>query len=110
MKFTLFAILGVLSTAAFAAKPPAPHLTVQVSNIRELTFAWAEATGATRYQLWFKADDATPWAKYTEKPAPRTSILASVAVHLARAAAGAVPVEGLQCGGTEHVQHRARQP
>src|SRR5678816_874200 len=110
MRITLFAILGVLSSAAFAAKPTAPHLTVQVPNIREFTFAWAEATGATRYELWFKANDATPWAEYTEKPAPRTSILASVAVHLlewpqARYQLKACNAEGCSTSNTVRVNH-----
>jgi hypothetical protein len=110
MKIALFALLGAVSSAAFAAKPPAPHLTVAVTNIREFTFAWAEATGATTYQLWFKANDATPWAKYTEKPAPRTSILASVSVHLlewpqARYQLKACNADGCSTSNTVRVNH-----
>src|SRR6185436_16991794 len=110
MKIALFALLGAVSSAAFAAKPPAPHLTVAVTNIREFTFAWAEATGATTYQLWFKANDATPWAKYTEKPAPRTSILASVSVHLlewpqARYQLKACNSDGCSTSNTVRVNH-----
>lgn len=111
MKIALLALLGVFSPVAFAAKPPAPHLTVAVTNIREMTFDWAaDAAGATRYELWFKPSDAAGWTKYTEKSAPRTSILASVAVHLlewpqARYQLKACNAEGCSTSNTVRVNH-----
>ena len=110
MKTALFALLCALSSAAFAARPPAPHITVEVSNIREFTFEWAEASGATRYELWFKASDAAPWVEYNEKPAPRTSIVTSVAVHLlewpqARYQLKACNADGCSTSNTVRVNH-----
>lgn len=81
MKSAGLALFCVLSSLAFAA-PPAPRITVAASDIKQLTFEWPSVAGATRYELWFKASDATPWVEYTEKTAPRTSLNISVSVHL----------------------------
>src|SRR5690348_9338240 len=80
--FFALTLIGVLPCVALAAKPAAPHITVEASNIKQLTFDWTSVSGATRYELWFKASDAAAWVEYMEKAAPRSSISVGVSVHL----------------------------
>ena len=61
------------------AAPPAPVVTVHASGIKKLTFEWAPVAEATRYDLWFKANDNAPWTRYLQAPAPRFSFTTSVA-------------------------------
>jgi trimeric autotransporter adhesin len=81
---TLVSILAcLLSTVALAAPPAAPVITVAATDIRQLEFNWEPVTAVARYELWFKANDASPWVKYAERSArraPRFRI--GVAVHL----------------------------
>ncbi len=81
MKIAALALVCAFPSVALAA-PPAPRITVEAGDIKQLRFEWPSVPGATRYELWFKANDATPWVEYTEKPAPRTSLAVSVSVHL----------------------------
>ena len=110
MKILLIALVFAFSSLAFAARPAAPVITVEVSQIKQLTFEWQPLTGVTQYQLWFKASDEAAWVKYTEKPAPRTSITASVAVHLlewpqARYQLKACNTDGCSTSNTVRVNH-----
>jgi hypothetical protein len=109
VKTAALALVCVCSSVAFAA-PPAPRITVQATNIKQLGFEWASVAGATRYELWFKANDATPWVEYIEKPAPRASLSISVSVHLlewpqARYQLKACNASGCSTSNTVRVNH-----
>jgi trimeric autotransporter adhesin len=81
MRTAAFLLASALSSVALAA-PPAPVVTVHASGIKNLTFEWAPVAAATRYDLWFKANDNGPWTRYVSAPAPRSSFTIGVAVHL----------------------------
>ena len=81
MKSAAFVLACALSTIALAV-PPAPVVTVHASGIKKLTFEWAPVAGASRYDLWFKANDNASWIRYLRAPAPRSSFTTGVAVHL----------------------------
>ena len=81
MKSAAFVLACALSSVALAV-PPAPVVTVHASGIKKLTFEWAPVAGASRYDLWFKANDNAPWTRYLRAPAPRSSFTTGVAVHL----------------------------
>ena len=109
MKTAVLALACVFPCLALAA-PPAPRITVQATDIKQLGFEWPAVAGATRYELWFKASDAAPWVEYTEKPAPRTSLTVSVAVHLlewpqARYQLKACNASGCSTSNTVRVNH-----
>ena len=68
---------------AFAAPPPATHLSVQATDIRQLEFTFDSVPGVTSYELWFQAAPRAQWVKYSEKPAGRARVFRiGVPVHL----------------------------
>lgn len=81
MRTAAFLLACALSSVVLAV-PPAPVVTVHASGIKNLTFEWAHVAEATRYDLWFKANDNGPWTRYVSAPAPRSSFTIGVAVHL----------------------------
>lgn len=81
---TLFAALAcVLSSVALAAPPPAPTLSVAVTDIRQLEFAWDPVPGAQSYELWYLPVPGAQWVKYRDQSARRAPLFrVGVAVHL----------------------------
>jgi hypothetical protein len=72
-----------IAPATFAAPPPAPVLSVGVSDIRQLQFDWDPVPGVARYELWFRAAPGASWVKYTEQAAQRAPLFRiGVSVHL----------------------------
>lgn len=83
MKSLIAVIACVFSTAVLAAPPPAPELSVAVSDIRQLEFTWDSVPGVTRYELWFRSAPGAQWAKTAEQPAQRAPLFRiGVPVHL----------------------------
>lgn len=80
----IFASLALAcASVAVAAPPPAPVLSVGVTDIRQLEFAWEPVVGAQSYELWFRAAPGAEWVKYREQPAQRAPLFrVGVAVHL----------------------------
>jgi len=81
---TIAALMALAcASVAFAAPPPAPVLTVAVTDIRQLEFNWNPVPGVARYELWFRAAPGAQWVKYSEQPAQRAPLIRiGVAVHL----------------------------
>ena len=71
-----------LASAARAAPPVAPVITVGVNNVKQLQFDWASVPHSNWYELWFKANAGARWVKYQETPAQRPIIRITVSVHL----------------------------
>jgi hypothetical protein len=83
MKVAISALACLFSAAALAAPPPAPQITVQATDIRQLEFNFEPVAGVQRYELWFQAAPGAPWVEYQERRAelaPRFRI--GVGVHL----------------------------
>jgi hypothetical protein len=82
--FTTFTGTLVLASLASAAPgaPAAPQVTVG-ADLKQLQFDWDRVPSATRYELWFKANDAAAWVKYIDVPGARSeSVRINVSVHL----------------------------
>ena len=82
MKSVILALVSLLASVAFAAPPPAPVVSVGVSDTKQLQFDWASVPGVSTYELWFRAAPGATWVKYAETPAQRRIIRISVSVHL----------------------------
>src|SRR6185436_11219905 len=82
MKSSCFVLACALASAAATAAPPAPTISVGATGIRQLSFNITPVTGATRYELWFRANSGAAWGKYTETAATNTVVRAGVSVHL----------------------------
>jgi hypothetical protein len=86
MKFVTKLILGMglftCASAAFAAPPAAPVVTVGASNTKQLQFDWPSVPGVGTYELWFRAAPGAQWVKYAETIAQRPIIRINVSVHL----------------------------
>src|SRR5689334_22714932 len=82
MKSVILVLVSLFASVAFAAPPPAPVLSVGVSDTKQLQFDWASVPGVSTYELWFRAAPGAAWTKYTETPAQRRIIRISVSVHL----------------------------
>jgi len=86
MQFVAKLILGMglftCASAALAAPPAAPVVTVGASDIKQLQFDWPSVPGVATYQLWFRAAPGAQWVKYAETPAQRRIIRINVSVHL----------------------------
>jgi hypothetical protein len=73
---------ATLSPVSRAAAPAAPVITVG-ADIKQLQFDWEQVPTSGWYELWFKANDGSPWIKYTQIPAARLArIRIGVSVHL----------------------------
>lgn len=83
MKTIASLMMLAVTSAAFAAPPPAPTLTVGVTDVRQLEFNWLPVSGAQSYELWFLAAPGAAWVKYREQPAQRAPLFrVGVPVHL----------------------------
>jgi trimeric autotransporter adhesin len=83
MRVAFSALACLFSLAALAAPPPAPQITVQATDIRQLEFDFEPVPGVQWYELWFQAAPGAPWVEYQERRAelaPRFRI--GVGVHL----------------------------
>jgi hypothetical protein len=74
-------LLAAVSSLALAA-PPAPQPTAGANGIKQLRFDWNAVTGATGYELWFKANAGAQPVRYFQMPASQRSVINNVAVHL----------------------------
>ncbi|HEV7606353.1 MAG TPA: hypothetical protein VGO61_03410 [Steroidobacteraceae bacterium] len=80
--FGLILVLAIAS-AAFAAPPASPHLTVHATDIRQLEFNYEPVPGVATYELWFRAAPGAQWVKYQEHVAQRGPLFRiAVSVHL----------------------------
>jgi hypothetical protein len=80
MKYAVFLLGCALASVATAAIPPAPTISIAATDIKLLAFNVTPVSGATRYELWFKANSAAAWTKFSETTS--TVIRTSVAGHL----------------------------
>jgi hypothetical protein len=75
-------VLASLASFAEAALPAAPVVTVG-ADLKQLQFDWDRVPSASRYELWFKANDAAAWVKYIDVPGAQSeSVRINVSVHL----------------------------
>lgn len=71
-----------MASISHAAAPAAPVVTVG-ADLKQLQFDWDQVPTSNRYELWFKANDAAAWVKYTEAPASQGArVRINVSVHL----------------------------
>ncbi|HEV7606341.1 MAG TPA: hypothetical protein VGO61_03350 [Steroidobacteraceae bacterium] len=86
MKVVSKLILGMglltCASAALAAPPPAPTITVAATDIKQLQFDITPVPTVGSYELWFKALPGAQWVKYTSTPAQRPIIRIGTSVHL----------------------------
>jgi len=78
-----FALIALVSFALpVLAAPGAPVVTVG-ADLKMLQFDWDAVPTSSRYELWFKANDGSPWVKYTDVAGGRTErVRINVSVHL----------------------------
>ena len=77
----LFVLLGVFVASAAAAPPAAPMVTTG-ADMKQLQFDWDIVPRSNYYELWFKANNAAPYVKFSESVPWRPRILSSVSAHL----------------------------
>ena len=73
--------LLLLPALASAAPPGAPTVSVG-AGFKQLRFDFAPVTGASSYQLWFRANGGASWVKYMENTASTTEFKVTVSAHL----------------------------
>jgi hypothetical protein len=76
----VFVALGT-APAAFSAVPAAPAVSVS-AGLKQLHFAWSRVAGATRYELWFRANTGAAWVEYAQLPGTRSSLAVNISAHL----------------------------
>lgn len=81
---TVLCVIGLaFASVALATPPPAPTLSVGTTDIKQLTFEIQSVPRVNWYELWFKANDAAQWVKFTQVPAQQQNwIRINLAVHL----------------------------
>ena len=82
MKRALFVFGCVFASAAFAAPPPAPTITVAATDIKQLQFDITPVPRANWYELWFRSNPGAQWVQYARTTAQRPRIRTNTAVHL----------------------------
>lgn len=83
MKLVLAALACAFSSIALAAPPPAPVISVGVTDVRQLEFNWAVVPRVQTYELWYQSAPGAPWSKYAEKDARNSPLFRiGVPVHL----------------------------
>lgn len=83
MKSVAFVLACAFCLNAVAAPPPAPVVTVQATDIRQLEFDYSPVTQVNWYELWFRADPGAQWVKYQHRAAQRGPMFRiAVPVHL----------------------------
>jgi len=75
------ALAGLTAPYAIAAPPAAPQVTTGAST-KQLRFDWDIVPQSNNYELWFKANDGSPYVKVGEYPPWRTSVTVGVSAHL----------------------------
>ncbi len=82
VKFCALALIGLFASAALAAPPPAPTVTVAATDIKQLQFDITPVPTVGSYELWFRALPGAEWVKYTQTPARRPYFRINAPVHL----------------------------
>ncbi len=83
MKSVALVFALAFCASAVAAPPPAPSLSVQATDIRQLEFSYGIVPGVQWYELWFRAAPGAAWVKYQERAAQRGPLFRiGVPVHL----------------------------
>ena len=83
MKFLGIVLAFAMCPLALAAPPPAPHVSVAATDIRQLEFSYTPVPGVARYELWFRSAPGAQWVKYHERAAQRGPLFRiAVSVHL----------------------------
>src|SRR5215831_18238234 len=83
MKVAIFTVLGLATAAlAQAAPPAAPVISVGATDIRQLQFDWDPVSTTTRYELWSRANDSSPWTLSATSPGQHPQFRLEVSVHL----------------------------
>lgn len=73
--------LLLLPALASAAPPAAPSVNVG-AGLKQLRFDFEPVTGASFYQLWFRANGGANWVKYMDSTAATTVFKVTVSAHL----------------------------
>src|SRR4051794_17345339 len=86
MNFATRLILGTglltCASAALATPPPAPVISVGVTDVRQLEFNWTPVARVGWYELWFRSAPGAQWVKYTETRPQHALFRIGVSVHL----------------------------
>jgi hypothetical protein len=82
MKFVAVVLATLFASAAVAAPPPAPTITVAATDIKQLQFDITPVSRANWYELWFRSNPGAHWTQYGRTPAQRPRIRANTSVHL----------------------------
>ena len=80
LPISLVALL--IAATSFATPPAAPQVTVGASNVKQLRFDWQIVPRSNYYELWFKANNASPEVKFSESVPWHPFAVTGVSAHL----------------------------